>query len=312
MPLPATFIGRLRHWLGWPNSHYRTHEKLVAAVGGLLGIVIVWNASLALLGPEFTPLVVPSLGATAVLVFAVPHSPLTQPWAVVGGHVISAVIGVACQLAIPNTVLAGGAAVGLALFAMHALRCIHPPGGATALTAVIGGSAVHALGFRYALTPVAVNGLLIVALGVLYNYAFPWRRYPLALMPSTMPLARPTPGFPRITQAQIEAAMEEQQVVLDVSPEELMRVFEATLARAAAETPTPNIALHLGGIYGNNQPGPAWSVRRLVDERSSPTPEFDLVVYEILEGPGRGRTDSCRRDEFMAWAASEIRPSSIA
>ena len=58
---------------------------------------------------------------------------------------ISAVIGVACQLAIPNTVLAGGAAVGLALFAMHALRCIHPPGGATALTAVIGGSAVHAL-----------------------------------------------------------------------------------------------------------------------------------------------------------------------
>lgn len=91
-----------------------------------------------------------------------------------------------------------------------------------------------------------------------------------------------------------------------------MRVFEATLARAAAETPTPNIALHLGGIYGNNQPGPAWSVRRLVDERSSPTPEFNLVVYEILEGPGRGRTDSCRRDEFMAWAASEIRPSGIA
>lgn len=111
-----------------------------------------------MLGPAFVPLVVPSLGATAVLVFAVPHSPLTQP---VGRRrpCRFSLIGVACQQLIPSPRLAGGVAVGLALFAMHALRCIHPPGGATALTAVIGGLAVQALGFRYALTPVAVNCL---------------------------------------------------------------------------------------------------------------------------------------------------------
>lgn len=308
MPSLSPLLARLRHWSGWPNSHYRSSEKIVAAIGGLLGIVIVWYACRAMLGPAFAPLVVPSLGATAVLVFAVPHSPLTQPWSVVGGHVVSALIGVACQQLIPSPGLAGGAAVGLALFAMHALRCIHPPGGATALTAVIGGSAVQALGFRYALTPVAVNCLLIVLFGVLYNYAFPWRRYPLALMPSATPLARPAPGFPRLAQADIEAAMDEMQVVLDVSPQELAKVFDAALARAAEAAPAAGFALRIGGVYGNNRPGPEWSVRRLVDERPSPTPEFDLVVYQIIEGSGRGRVDSCSRADFMRWAASEIRP----
>jgi len=298
---------RLGLWFGWPNAHYRNSEKIVAAVGGLLGIVIVWYATRAMLGPAFAPLVVPSLGATAVLVFAVPHSPLTQPWAVIGGHVVSAVIGVACQQLIPGPGLAGACAVGLAILAMHALRCIHPPGGATALTAVIGGSAVHALGFRYAVTPLAINALLIVLLGTLYNYTFPWRRYPLALMRAAAPVAKAAPGFPTIAQAQVEAAMARQRVVLDISPEELAEIFNAALAIAASDNAAPAFALRIGGVYGNNRPGPDWSVRRIVDERPSSTPEFDLVVYEIVEGSGRGRIDSCPRGDFLNWVASEVR-----
>lgn len=305
--LPTRFFRKLARWIGWPASHYRSHEKVIAALGGLLAISCVWYATQAMLGADFAPLVMPSLGATAVLVFAVPHSPLTQPWSVLGGHVISAVIGVACQQLIPAPGLAGGFAVGLALLAMHQLRCIHPPGGATAMSAVIGGSAVHALGFRYALTPVAINCLLIIGLGVLYNLAFPWRRYPLALMPSAMPLERPKPGIPLVTQTHIEAAMAEQQGVIDISPEELARVIDAALSRAVEAAKTPALALRIGGVYGNNLPGPAWSVRRVIEERPSPTPAFDLVVYQIIEGAGRGRHDSCTRAEFMAWAASEIR-----
>ena len=106
----------------------------------------------------------------------------------------------------------------------------------------------------------------------------------------------------------IEAAMDEMQVVLDVSPQELAKVFDAALARAAEAAPVAGFALRVGGVYGNNRPGPEWSVRHLVDERPSATPEFDLVVYEILEGSGRGRVDSCPRADFMHWAASEIRP----
>src|SRR5690625_7242859 len=79
-----------------------------------------------------------SMGATAVLLFAVPHGALSQPWAVVGGHVVSAIVGVTCQLLIPNLFWAAALSVGVAVAAMYYLRCIHPPGGATALAAEIG------------------------------------------------------------------------------------------------------------------------------------------------------------------------------
>ncbi len=298
---------RLRRWAGWPSHRHRIGEQLTAALGGLLGIGIVWYASHVMLGAQFVPLIVPSLGATAVLVFAIPHSPLTQPWAVIGGHVVSALIGVACYRWIGNPGLAGPCAVGLALLAMHLLRCIHPPGGATALTAVLGGTAVHALGFRYAVTPVALNCVLIVLFGCIYNYAFPWRRYPLALMQASQPLKQSSGlGFPDINRAHVEEAMDRQRVVLDISPDELIEIFRATLSIAGQNAQNPAPVIRLGGIYGNNQAGPDWSVRRVVDERPSPVREFDLIVFEVIEGSGRGRVDSCAREDFVRWAACEL------
>lgn len=297
----------LLRWLGWPATPYPPREQWIAGLGGLVGIIGVLMISRALLGADFVPLIVPSFGATAVLVFAVPHSPLTQPWAVFGGHVLSALVGISCQLLIANPVLAAGAAVGGALLVMHALRCIHPPGGATALSAVIGGSLVHQLGYRYALTPVAINALFIILLGLLYNLAFPWRRYPLALMPRSSPLPIAARGYPQITPKHLHAAMAEQRVVLDVSPQELSSVIEAALRLAASDGPPTGLILCVGSVYSNNQAGPNWAVRRIIDERPSATPAFDLVVYEILDGAGRGRTDSCPRSEFQQWAACELR-----
>src|SRR5690625_7670775 len=93
-----------------------------------------------------------SMGATAVLLFAVPHGALSQPWAVVGGHVVSAIVGVTCQLLIPNLFWAAALSGGVAVAAMYYLRCIHPPGGATALAAVIGGPELPALGSAYGIT----------------------------------------------------------------------------------------------------------------------------------------------------------------
>src|SRR5574343_771786 len=298
---------RLRRWLGWPNNSYRPSEQLTAAIGGLLGVLIVWQCCHLLLGPAATPLIVPSLGASAVLVFAVPHSPLTQPWAVFGGHVISAVVGVTCQLCIPHPGLAAACAVGGAILAMHLARCIHPPGGATALAAVIGGSSIHALGYRYALTPIALTALLLLALGVAYNYVFPWRRYPQALMRHAVALHKPL-GLPHISQADITAAMAAQRVVLDIGPEELGSLIDDALRRALGhpQASTPELRLH--GVYSNNRSGPEWSVRQIVDTRPSETPAFDMVIYVVLEGPGKGRHDSCTRREFLAWAQSELHP----
>ena len=95
--------------------------------------------------------IVPSMGASAVLLFAVPHSALGQLWNVIGGHLISDAIGAACYQWLPSNGIAAGASVGLAIGAMYYTRCIHPPGGATALAAVIGGQNIHALGYRISL-----------------------------------------------------------------------------------------------------------------------------------------------------------------
>ena len=160
-----------------PVSHA---EKLVSALGGFAGIVSILLITGHFVGSA-SALIVASMGASAVLLFAVPHGALSQPWPVLGGHVISAFIGVACASVIPQPHLAAGLAVGLAIGVMYYLRCIHPPGGATALSAVVGGESVHALGYQFIITPVLLNALVILAIAVLFNFLFAWRRYPAAL-----------------------------------------------------------------------------------------------------------------------------------
>lgn len=164
-------------------------EKWVAGAGGLAGIAGVTLISQAWLDTAGSAALVASMGASAVLLFAVPHGPLSQPWSVFGGHLVSAIIGVACiQLQVPAH-LAGALAVALAITAMHYLRCIHPPGGATALTAVAGGASVHALGFEFVVTPVLINVLIILGVAILFNMPFPWRRYPAVWADTHQPAA---------------------------------------------------------------------------------------------------------------------------
>lgn len=301
--MPHLFADFLR-FIGFPHSSYRSNEQAIAALGGALGILAVTGASVAVLGASSAMWVVPSMGASAVLIFGVPHSPLTQPWAVFGGHVISALVGVSAARWVPSPLLAGALAVGGALGAMHLARCIHPPGGATALTAVLGGPALHALGFTYVLAPVALNCVAILAVGILFNLAFPWRRYPVSLMHYAAPMA-PQGAWPFLSEDRIEAAMKELDVVLDVTPAEIGQVIERAM-RAEAQADQIQ-AIEVGRCYCNDQHGPEWSVRKIVDERPSPTPDFDLVVYQVLRGAQRGRVGSCSRSEFARWACSEVR-----
>lgn len=170
-------------------------EKWVSAAGGLAGLTGVMLISQTQLGAAGSVGLVASMGASAVLSFAVPHGPLSQPWAVLGGHLVSAGVGVACTKLIPDPTLAGPVAVALAIGAMHYLRCIHPPGGATALSAVVGGETVHQLGFQYVMTPVLLNAIVILVVAVVFNYPFRWRRYPVALA------QRPTGTAPAPTRA---------------------------------------------------------------------------------------------------------------
>ena len=223
--------------LGPATNRVSLAEKLASVIGGFAGILGIYLVSAAVVGEQGAAWMVASMGASAVLLFGVPHGPLSQPWPLLGGHFISAAIGVACAQWIPQPALAAAVAVGLALGAMHALRCVHPPGGATALTAVIGGPAVTALGFGYVLVPVMLNAGLILVLAILVNYPFAWRRYPVGLMPY-----RQQDASAPVDNADIQHALQGMNIIVDVTPDELREI----MARAAEHHAKAAIHLDLG------------------------------------------------------------------
>lgn len=169
-------------WLGVESIEVSLKEKIISAGGSALAIYCVFLCTLYVLPLGSVVSVVASMGASAVLLFAVPHGQLSQPWPLIGGHTVSALIGVACAQFIANPVLATAVAVGASIGIMHQLKCIHPPGGATAFTAVMGGSGIDDLGYLYVLFPVALNAMVMLLLAIAINYPFPWRRYPAVLI----------------------------------------------------------------------------------------------------------------------------------
>jgi len=145
----------------------------------------------------------------------VPASPLAQPWSVVGGNILSTLVGVAMFQAIPSLPLAAGCAVGGAILVMSLCRCLHPPGGAAALTAVIGSQGIHAAGFAFAFAPVAINSIALVAIGMFFHRAT-GRSYPHepAVAPTGMDASR-------IQPADIDAALEDMHESFDIAREDL-------------------------------------------------------------------------------------------
>src|SRR6187431_1601139 len=168
----------VRRWLGVELGMTGWKEKAISAVGGAIAIMIVVGVSRDVLGSMGSATLIGSMGASAVLLFAVPHGALSQPWPTFGGHVISAIIGVSVAKILGGSTIAAAVAVGLAIGAMYQFRCIHPPGGATALSAVIGGQMVHDLGYEFVVRPVMINAFTILVIAVLFNALLPWRRYP--------------------------------------------------------------------------------------------------------------------------------------
>lgn len=207
-----------------PVSHA---EKIVSALGGFVGIFCIFVVSQWAVGPNSAALIVASMGASAVLLFAVPHGRLSQPWSVLGGHIVSAIVGVSCAKFIPDVILAGSLAVGAAIGFMYYLRCIHPPGGATAISAVIGGEAVHELGYQYVLTPILLNAIIILLVAIVFNYAFAWRRYPAFLHKSPIPApAEAQAHTPHIAHEDFVYALSEIDSFIDIDERDLLRIYD--------------------------------------------------------------------------------------
>lgn len=210
-----------------------------SGIGGLLGIFFAGAiATLWLGGVDELPLLVAPMGASAVLLFAVPSSPLAQPWPILGGNTVSALIGVAAAQAIGWPLLAAAVAVAIAIMIMSLMRCLHPPGGAVALTAVIGAPHIIQKGFLFALSPVLINSVLLALAAIIYN-RFMGRSYPHKAHPPENP--HPLGREIILRENDFEDVLNDYGERLDIGHEDLETLYVELRGRAEARRKDPGL-----------------------------------------------------------------------
>jgi CBS domain-containing membrane protein len=191
-------------------------------VGAGLGLLVSYLMSLFFIG-ESNPWFIAPMGASAILLFAAPASPLAQPWSIIGGNTIAALIAVICQLTLGPTGLTASIAVAITIGLMMRLRCLHPPSGAVALTAVLGGPAITKLGFNFVFAPVLLNSTILLIMALLFNKAIR-RNYPHhTTVKPTILVQDPTP----ITHEDVLAALYQNKEYLDIDEGDIESILNA-------------------------------------------------------------------------------------
>lgn len=212
---------------------HRTHtpllEKIRSGIAGGIAILLLALALHYLPQHHYPLLMLGSMAASAVLLFAAPHSPFAQPWNLVGGHFISALAGWICSLLIADPAMSAGAAVGAAIFLMYFLSCLHPPGAATALTLVLGSAQFHSIGWQGVAWITMVNVGILLLLALIINGLIPGRHYPTPFNAPKHTQIEPT-IVPE--QADIEWALTQMDSVIDISIEDLGKIYELAQERA--------------------------------------------------------------------------------
>ena len=221
----------LQKWL--PSADEVSHKRiLISAFAALCAIGLVAAASRLSLPGWDAPFIVASMGASSVLLFVLPSSPMSQPWPFAGGHLVSAFMGVASAKLFGDPALAAACAVSGAILAMHLSRCMHPPGGAVALLAVVGGDAVHRLGFWFVLSPVALNVSLMLGCFLAYWY-FLLRPQQAGRPQLERDLQRGEEAWlssePPFTDQDLGQAISDMDTLLDITHRDLMEIYARAL-----------------------------------------------------------------------------------
>lgn len=217
-------------------SPMKATEAFRASLGAAAGVTTAGILARFLIDGRMSahPLLIAPIGASAVLAFAVPASPLAQPRAILGGNLIAALVGLGCALTIPNPLVAAAAAVGLAILAMALLGCLHPPGGAVALGVVLTSAASGAPDFGHAVLPVALCSFLLVAAAVAYG-RLSGHSYPHQAVAKASPHGtRDTPPAERLgyTMTDLDTALAQYGDLLDVGRDDLDALFRQVEAQA--------------------------------------------------------------------------------
>jgi CBS domain-containing membrane protein len=283
-------------WRG--TGKISAREAARAGLGALAGLAVTAVAGRLLVGgqPWTVPLLAAPVGASAVLLFALPASPLAQPRAVIGGNLLSAAIGVTAAWLIPWPLLAAAVAVATAIAAMAMLRCLHPPGGAMALIAVIGGSAVTDLGYGFVLAPVGLCSILLVASAVVFNrmtgHSYP-HRVPVPVSPHATadPVPTARAGF---TTADLDAALARYGELLDVGREDLDALFRQVELQAHQRLHTQ---IRCGDIMSKDII--AIHLDQSAESALHYLQQHDLRTAPVIDGKGRV-VGMVRRAELLA------------
>ncbi len=204
--------------------------KLLAVIACVSAIFITATLTQAIAPTPAAPVLIASMGASAIILFIIPNSPLAQPWAFVGGQIIAAFVGISCALFIPHVIIAATVAIASCVALMLFLRCLHPPAAATALTPVLAGQNIQSLGFDYALMPIGINIIIMLGMAILlnrwlmgYDYPVLHKPVPKKNLPQTMPppLARST----QVSEQTMQQVLEKTATFVDVTAADLCRLF---------------------------------------------------------------------------------------
>lgn len=204
------------------GAHWR--DRLVASLGGLIGIGATALAVALFVGADTIVLLIAPVGASAVLLFCVPSSPMAQPLPTIFGAIVSVLAGFIAAYLFGHGVIAAGVSVGLAILLMSVLRCLHPPGGGYALVPVVGGPAVLAHGWGFLIAPIGINAVMLVLVALIFH-RFSGHSYPHR----AQAVARTA-----VTAEDIDAALDEAGEAFDVSREDLHALLASAERHAEA------------------------------------------------------------------------------
>lgn len=218
----ASSVRRWFHYFGQDQAHVAWPERIRTAIGALIGLFC--TVALGRMLGELVGVnewVMASLGASALLIFVLPSSPMAQPWAVIGGNVLSALVGITAYRLIPSPLFALPVAAASAILGMFVLRCLHPPAAAVALIAVLG----QITNYRYAFFPVMVDSMALCLVAAAYN----------SLTGKIYPTRPPNPevNYPLETiskeraEKNLDALLTEYQEVMDVDRAELIKIIQS-------------------------------------------------------------------------------------
>jgi len=228
--------------LGPAVAHVSSLEAMRAGIGALIGLGLT---GLFLLSPnvdlELGLYLVAPFGASSVLLFAVPNSPLAQPWSAIVGNTIAAIVGVAVCLLLTDPALRIALAVGITIIVTILCRAVHPPAGAVAMTAAMSPDAIAHLGFWFALTPIAVGTTALVLIAAVYA-RLTGRRYPFRQFDDTSKHGtedrNPTERL-GLSEEELTGILERYSQSFNLGVEDLARLIGAAELQAAAHFSGP-------------------------------------------------------------------------